>query len=278
MRPRERVLQHAQPLAAAGMADRALDYPGRLRVVSYNIQTGMETSHYGHYLTKSWQHLFPHAERPRNLERIAQLLEDYDLVGLQEVDGGSLRSGFVNQTEFMGRHAGFPYWHDQTNRRIGRLARHSNGMLSRYRPVEIREHKLPGMIPGRGALDMTFGGPGESLHVVLLHLALGQRSRARQLAYVADFVRRYRHVIVMGDLNCPADSAELVQFRDAAGLMEPVHEQPSYPSWRPQRNIDHIMVSPTLAVERAGVLDYPLSDHLPVFMEIRLPAEVQLIA
>lgn len=72
---------------------------GRLRLLSFNIQVGINTERYRHYVTRSWQHLLPHAGRTLNLQRIAGLLADFDLVALQEVDGGSLRSGFVNQVE-----------------------------------------------------------------------------------------------------------------------------------------------------------------------------------
>ncbi|MCC5859874.1 MAG: endonuclease/exonuclease/phosphatase family protein [Ectothiorhodospiraceae bacterium] len=245
--------------------------------MSYNIQTGMRTRHYRDYLTRSWQHLFPHPERPRNIDLISELLMDFDLVGLQEVDAGSLRSGFVNQTEYLSRRAGFPYWHDQTNRRIGRLAQHSNGILSRFRPLEVREHRLPGMIPGRGALHLRYGGPGEELDVILMHLALGQRTRMSQLAYVAELIQDLRHVVVMGDLNCRADSAELRHLLDHSRLREPLLDLLTYPSWRPQRNIDHILVSDSIKVERAEVVDYPLSDHLPIMMEIELPRSVILV-
>ncbi|MEX0732513.1 MAG: endonuclease/exonuclease/phosphatase family protein [Aquisalimonadaceae bacterium] len=248
-----------------------------LRLMSYNVQTGMQTRHFGDYLTRSWQHLVPHPARPRNIARVSELLKGFDLVGLQEVDGGSLRSGFINQTEYLSQRAGFPYWHDQTNRRIGRLARHSNGLLSRFRPLEVREHQLPGMIPGRGALHISFGGTGETLHVILMHLALGQRTRMRQLSYVAGLVRELRHVVVMGDLNCRACSPELRHLLDTTSLIEPLADLHTYPSWRPQRNIDHIMVSDSLTVEHSAVLDYPVSDHLPIIMEVSLPLDVVLV-
>ena len=41
-------------------------------------------------------------------------------------------------------------------------------------------------------------------------------------------------------------------------------------------NLDHILVTPTVEVERAEVLDYPLSDHLPISMEVVLPESVEL--
>ncbi len=62
---------------------------------------GISTGRYHHYLTRSWQHFLPHSGRATNLQRIGALLGDYDLVALQEVDGGSLRSGYVNQVEHL---------------------------------------------------------------------------------------------------------------------------------------------------------------------------------
>lgn len=245
--------------------------------MSYNIQTGIETRYYHHYLTRGWKHLLPDAKRRGNLDQIGSLIADFDIVGLQELDAGSLRSGFINQTAYLAERGGFPYWHFQTNRRIGRLARHSNGVLSRLRPLEVRDHKLPGMIPGRGALMLRYGGPHESLHVVLLHLALSQSGRLRQLAYISDMVNRWPNVIIMGDLNCPSNSEEMHFLMANTDLQEPVHNLNTYPSWRPRRNIDHILLSPSMAVESVSVLDHPLSDHLPITMTVTLPESVQLV-
>ncbi len=36
---------------------------GRLRLLSFNIQVGISTQRYHHYLTRGWQHLLPHAGR-----------------------------------------------------------------------------------------------------------------------------------------------------------------------------------------------------------------------
>ena len=130
-------------------------YPRRMRVLSYNIQSGIYTRHFGEYVTSSWKHVLPHRERVTNLDRIAGMLHGFDVVGLQEVDSGSLRSGFIDQTEYLAHRARFPYWYKQVNRSLGKIAQHSNGMLSRFRPAQISEYKLPGL-PGRGALLIEF--------------------------------------------------------------------------------------------------------------------------
>lgn len=252
--------------------------PRSLRLMTYNIQTGIETNEYRHYLTRSWRHVLPNVDRQLNLARIADVISEYDLVGLQEVDAGSFRSGFINQVEYLSRMAGYGHWYTQTNRNLGKLARHSNGLLSRFQPTAIQEHKLPGMIPGRGALMMHFGDAADPLTVVLVHLALGQRTRLRQLEYLADVISDYRNVIMMGDFNCLSRSREFELLRCRTDLCEPMHDLLTFPSWRPQQNIDHILVSPSLKVLNTTVLDYPLSDHLPVTMQIKLPDSVQLTA
>ena len=267
------------PVAAeyvGGSTDRKQNRGHRLRVLSFNIQAGITTRGYPQYLTRSWRHVLPHATRFRNLDRIAELAREYDLVGLQEVDAGSLRSGFVNLTEYIAERAGFPFWYDQTNRRIGQIARHAIGVLSRFRCNEIVEHRLPGPIRGRGALSLRFGQGDDALLLLIVHLALGRRTRLRQLDYLAGLVNEHRHVILMGDFNFPSRCAEMDFLINRTLMTEPVHGLNTFPAWRPNRNIDHILVTPTLQVNRVRVLDYPVSDHLPICMEVVLPEEVAL--
>ena len=253
--------------------DQQDDINGRqkLRLLSYNIQTGTSTNQYSHYLTRSWKHLLPNSERMQNLSSIARIISSYDVIGLQEVDAGSLRSGFINQTEYIADKAQFPYWYHQTNRKLGKLAQHSNGVVSRFRPITVDDHKLPGPIPGRGAMFVYFGSLDNPLVVVILHLALGRKTRLRQLGYVADVIRKYEHVVVMGDMNCSSNSMEVKMLVNNANLTEPSHDLLTFPSWKPDRNIDHILVSPSLDVSSVSVLDHTYSDHLPISMEIMLP-------
>jgi len=248
----------------------------RLKLLSYNIQVAIETHRLHHYVTRSWRHVLPHAKHLDNLDQIAGLLHQYDIVGLQEVDAGSLRSGFINQTEYLATQADFLYWNHQTNRRIGNIAKHSNGFLSQIVPANVTGHKLPGFMPGRGAMVVQFGEEKDALMLVLLHLALGKRARSEQLRYVSELVRSREHVIVMGDMNCQPRSEELQSLLLATGLRAPVWGMNTYPSWKPTKQLDHILVSPSLIVENVEVLDVSLSDHLPISMDVILPDSVAL--
>ena len=249
----------------------------RLSLLSYNIQAGVDTRNFRHYLTQSWKHVLPHRERMINLNRIAQILAQYDLVGLQEVDAGSLRSGFVGQTEYLAHRAGFPYWHEQVNRNIGAFPQHSNGLLSRVRPTRLTEYRLPGL-PGRGAILADFGVPGAELRVCIVHLALGRRSRANQMRFLGELLGQDQHVVLMGDMNCGCESREVRRLMARAGLHEPACDQKTFPSWRPMRRIDHILVSEGLTIRDARVLDYPFSDHLPISIEVELPGGLEVAA
>ncbi len=244
--------------------------------MSYNVQVGIHTRKARDYLLGSWKHLLPHSQRLPNLDRVAQLIHDYDIIGLQEVDAGSIRSNFINLTEYLAERGDFPYWYHQVNRNLGQFAQHSNGFLSHYKPDCVEDLRLPGFIPGRQALLAYYEAGQDSLAVIVLHLALSRRARLAQLDYVADIVNQVPHAIVMGDLNCRIHSRELQRLFEKTSLREPAGNLCTFPSWRPVHNIDHILVSAELEVLNACVLDYPVSDHLPIMTEIKLPEGLHL--
>jgi endonuclease/exonuclease/phosphatase family metal-dependent hydrolase len=248
----------------------------RLKLLSYNIQAGIDTQRYRQYVTQSWKQVLPHRERLSNLDRIASVVHSYDVVGLQEVDSGSLRSGFVDQTEYLAHQAAFPFWYKQVNRSLGKIAQNSNGLLSRLRPSQIAEYKLPGL-PGRGVIVSSFGG-NDGITVCIMHLALGRRARLRQVAFIRELVTDLPHVVVMGDLNFGCDSQEMRLLTNGGALWQPACQMNTFPSWRPIRKIDHILVSDSLQVENAKVVEYPLSDHLPIGIDVIIPSGVRLAA
>jgi endonuclease/exonuclease/phosphatase family metal-dependent hydrolase len=209
-----------------------------------------------------------------NLDGIAQVIQNYDIVALQEVDTGSLRSGFVNQVKYLSERGRFQYVFDQSNRRIGVISQHSNAILSRIGPSCIEEHKLPGLIPGRGVLRVSLGEGQDALHIFIVHLALVKRGRLRQIYFLADLIKGYRHVIVMGDLNCRSDSPEMRVLLQLTRLCEPAPGLHTFPSWSPNRQLDHILVSSSIKVEKVSVLDLTFSDHRPIAMQVIIPKQV----
>lgn len=202
---------------------------------------------------------------------MGNVLEPFDVVGLQEVDGGSFRSGRVNQVEYLASKARFPHYFQQLNRNLGQFAQHSNGLLSRIVPSHIEEHRLPGMLPGRGAIHARYGEGPDALHIFVAHLALSQRGRVRQLNYLSNIIEPLRHVVVMGDLNCTPDQLHAHERFSTSLPLHPVKPLLSYPSWQPRRALDHILLSQTLEVADVHVLDHLFSDHLPIAVDLPLP-------
>lgn len=259
------------PHQAGNAASGSPPHPRQLNLLSYNVQAGIRSRQYSDYLTNSWKHVLPHPERLVNLTRIAQILHQFDLVGLQEVDAGSLRSAFIDQIQYLARHGAFPHWYRQVNRNLGPFAQHSNGLLSRLPPQRITEHKLPGL-PGRGVVVAEFPlSNGSALAVAILHLALGWNARRRQLEFLCTLASSHPYLVLMGDFNCGCDSKSLHAMVRQTGMRGLDCELKTFPSWRPRHNLDHILISQPLKAVKARVIDYALSDHLPINMIVELP-------
>lgn len=242
-----------------------------LRLLSYNIQVGIESRHGRDYLLQSWKHFLNHPERLRNLDRVADIIAGHDIVGLQETDAGSRRSGNLNLTEYLATKAGFPFWHHRVNRSFGAVARHAQGLVSRWKPLDVESYTLPGLIPGRGVLVARYGDPARPLSVVHAHLALTRGTRRRQLGFITELLGDHPDAVLMGDFNTAHDSPEMREFFARSGMRSPESACHTYPSWRPQRNIDHVLVTPSLTVLSTQALPHRLSDHLPLSVEVSLP-------
>jgi endonuclease/exonuclease/phosphatase family metal-dependent hydrolase len=148
--------------------------------------------------------------------------------------------------------------------------------LERLPLAEVIEHRLPGAIPGRGALSVRLGAGPETLLVVIVHLALGKPTRAKQIGHLGELLRDEPHAILLGDMNFKSESSEMRRLVSLTGLRQPAHGLFTHPSWRPVRNIDHILVSPSLSIGSVEVPDHPVSDHLPVAASVSLPRRLRL--
>lgn len=240
--------------------------PDRLRLLSANIQAGSSTRAYRDYVTRSWSHVLPNGKR-LNLDSLAELASNYDIVGLQESDPGSLRSGFTNQADYLAERARFPYWSHQPNRRISRIAGSGNALLSRLEPRELLDYALPGRIAGRGVLLANFGKGKGRWQLAITHLSLGAKSRQLQLGFLAELLSDSPRLVLMGDFNCDFDAPEMRALYRQTALEPPGERVPTFPSWAPQRSLDHVLVG------GFDVLDYKAvpaagSDHMAVGVEL----------
>ena len=242
--------------------------PNRLKIISSNIQAGSITRAYSEYVTRSWSHIF-HAGKQGNLDSLAQTFQGFDLVGLQECDPGSMRSGFSNQSDYLAQKANFPHSSHHATRRISRFAGFGNALLSRLEPSKMEHFTLPSRIPGRGVLLAQFGEGEAAWHVAVTHLSLSAKARRIQIAYLAELLSDKKRLILMGDFNCDLLAPEMSRLFQCTGLEIPELALPTFPSWDAKRPIDHILVGGLKSFNyqthvAAG------SDHLAIALDIEV--------
>src|SRR3546814_14694499 len=96
----------------------------RLKLLSANIQAGSSTRHYSDYAMRRWSHVLPAGNKRGALDAIAELAGSHDVVGLQDRDPGSWRSGLPNQTHYLARRGALDDWSPHTTHPGGNGAPH----------------------------------------------------------------------------------------------------------------------------------------------------------
>jgi endonuclease/exonuclease/phosphatase family metal-dependent hydrolase len=120
----------------------------------------------------------------------------------------------------------------------------------------------------------------DDVAIFLVHLSLKFRHRQYQLRYLYDLVRKTRKpVIVAGDFNTYWGDHELYLFTQAAGLTSANLEGlPSYPSRSPRKELDFILHSGQIEVNRFEIPDVQFSDHLPLICDFTIHRAVRQAA
>ena len=156
------------------------------------------------------------------LSRITEFikLQDPDVVGLIEVDTGSIRTGMVNQADFIARSIGHystyecKYGVTSVNQMVPIVRKQANAFLAAPRVRGERFHYFDTGIK-RLIIELEL----DDVAIFLVHLSLKFRHRQYQLRYLYDLVRKTsKPVIVAGDFNTYWGDHELYLFTQAAGL------------------------------------------------------------
>ena len=196
--------------------------------------------------------------------------QDPDIVGLVEVDTGSIRTGRVNQAQVIAQSLGHystyqcKYGADSLNTFVPIVNKQANAFLAAPRVEGERFHYFDTGIK-RLIIELEL----DDLCVFLVHLSLKFRHRAAQLRQVYELVRRAtKPVIVAGDFNTFWGEHEIYLFMQAAGLKSANLEGlPSYPSHAPRKELDFILYGKGLAPTSFEVPRVRYSDHLPLICE-----------
>lgn len=216
----------------------------------------------------------------KNLESLVDFFREQkaDVLGLVEIDSGSYRSGHRNQANFIAWKLGHhPFCRSKYVQRSwwGRLPlmrKQANACLSGHRVLNQRSHFLR-----KGVKRLVIELELDEVVVFIVHLALGRRCRAAQLADLAKLAQKAtKPYLIAGDFNAFAGKVELADFMKSLNLSSANRENaPTFPSRSPRWQLDFILHSPDIRITHFEVAQaMRLSDHLPLIcdFEVTRPA------
>ena len=198
---------------------------------------------------------------------------DPDIVGLIEVDTGSIRSRMVNHAEKIAADLGMntsyetKYGENSFNKLLPIVRKQGNAFLAAERVHGEKFHYFDAGIK-RLIIELEM----EDFAVFLVHLSLKYRHRHLQLRHLHDLIEATKKpVIVAGDFNTFWGENEIYLFMKASGLHSAnVESKPTYPSRSPRRELDFILYQQGIRVTRLDVPDVRLSDHLPLVCDFEV--------
>ena len=209
------------------------------------------------------------------MDRIAGFLLSLqpDLVFLQEVDRGTLRSARMDQAAYLAERLGhvhafaeaFPFDGGSYG-----LALTSRLPLLAPRTIHL-PHPSPRQDDGNGEPRIALVASIERLTVVVTHLGLSPGERPEQARRIRSELRSHPALLLAGDLNEGPDGAVAREwegwvrdaFREADGT-----EEPTDPPGGPNARIDGIFRTTAAPRVRGAFVGPPgYSDHRPVIVD-----------
>jgi endonuclease/exonuclease/phosphatase family metal-dependent hydrolase len=243
-----------------------------MRFVLYNIRYATGTGAAFHLPVPGAGYL---RSNPRVLDGITQFIKsrDPDIVGLIEVDTGSIRTGLVNQAQVIAKSLGHystyqcKYGTDSINTLVPIVRKQANAFLASPRVEGERFHYFDTGIK-RLIIELEL----DELCVFLVHLSVKFRHRHAQLRHLFELIRHStKPVIVAGDFNTFWGEHEMALFMEATGLRSANrHRLPSYPARRPRIELDFILYSRGIEIDSFEVPDVTYSDHRPLICDFRV--------
>ena len=226
-------------------------------------------------------------DRQRSESRIAEVIASMsvDIVGLQELDLGRVRSGRADQAALIAAQLGWKY-HFHPAMRSGD-EQYGNAIVSRFPIVLKCAAEMPGAPPWfcreqRIAIWMEAATDLGPVHIINSHFGLGRGERRlqAQLLIGPEWIGSIppdQPVILLGDFNSvpisPAYRVFATQLRDVRRLVRPRRAFRTFPTRLPSLAVDHIFVNAVLSVTDLSVHRTPLSrvasDHFPLACELK---------
>jgi len=226
-------------------------------------------------------------------KRIAEVIAAFepDLVALQELDVGRIRTGAVDQAHEVAHHLGMSFHFHPALRLMEEL--YGDAILTPRPCTLVKAGALPGLpdrheLEPRGALWAAVEAGDATLQVINTHLGLSVRERQVQIDTLLGpewlgHPSCQDPVLLIGDFNTlPRSRAYRRLTRDlmdAQRARPDPRPRPTFPSRLPLLRIDHAFVGRGIEVVGSSVPRSPLtraaSDHLPLILDLRVVAPGQ---
>jgi endonuclease/exonuclease/phosphatase family metal-dependent hydrolase len=243
-----------------------------MRLLLYNIRYGIGFGSSMRWPLPGVAYLMGNRE---NLLRITEFIkgQDPDIVGLVEVDSGSIRTRKVNQAETIARALGHysvyqsKYGVTSLNHMVPIVRKQGNAFLAAPRVHGERFHYFE-----KGIKRLTIELELEDCAIFLVHLSLKYRHRQGQLRSLHDLVvAAQKPVLIAGDFNTFWGEHEIYLFMKAAGLKSAnVQGLPSYPSRSPRKELDFVLYGQGIKITDFRMPRVQLSDHLPLVCDFEI--------
>ena len=241
-----------------------------MRLILYNMRYGTGTG-FKFHLPVPFGGFF--RKTGKNLESLIRFFREQkaDVLGLVEIDAGSYRSEHRNQADLIARRLGkHPFCRSKYSylswwSRLPLMRKQANACISGRSVLRERTHFLR-----KGVKRLVMELELEDVSIFIVHLALGRRTRAAQLADLARLAHNARKpYLIAGDFNAFAGKVELRNFMTDLKLASAnLSDAPTFPSRAPRWQLDFILHSPEIRVTHFEVArDIRLSDHLPLICD-----------
>jgi endonuclease/exonuclease/phosphatase family metal-dependent hydrolase len=212
---------------------------------------------------------------------IRELIDkDPDILGLVEVDTGSIRSRHKNIVTELQENSDLKFAIEKLKyslnpskllQKIPILNSQANAILSRYpfnkiTYYEFSKGRKKVVIQAEIALE-------KPITVILVHLSLGKKTRKIQIEELTKLIQKITTpIIVMGDFNTFYGIDELTPLFEKTKISnynKKISLQ-TEPSFKPKKRLDYILTCKEIEILNYTTLPLKYSDHLPLLLDFKI--------